>query len=137
MKKYKEGDLVRVTLDGIIIYSGYPDNEEEEMEIYIPLIRDSLFVNKYNKSSVEIKPRGRRIKMAYWDSEKGIIHDIPPKPYPGYPGWELIDCGCCAGIKWGGEYPRECERCGGNGYLARHKKTGIVAEYPGGKFVER
>ncbi len=55
-----------------------------------------------------------------------------PTPYHGYPGWLSIDCGCCAGIAWGGESPETCFYCRGNGALAYHVKTGIVALYPGG-----
>jgi len=49
-------------------------------------------------------------------------------------GWELIDCGCCAGLAWGTEEPTECSRCTGNGILWRHIESGVLAEYPGGKF---
>jgi hypothetical protein len=47
-------------------------------------------------------------------------------------GW--VDCGCCAGIEWGGEYPRECNLCGGNGRLYRFE-SGKLALWPGGQFV--
>jgi len=70
--------------------------------------------------------------MAYWTGEKIVYFD--PQPYPEYPGWELIDCGCCAGIEWGGDYPNECNTCGGGGYIARHIKTNITAKWPGGPF---
>ena len=71
--------------------------------------------------------------MAFWDGNK--IIKTRPKRYKDYPGWFLIDCGCCSGIEWGGEYPRECRDCGGTGAFAWHKKSGCLAEYPGGKFL--
>jgi hypothetical protein len=46
-------------------------------------------------------------------------------------GW--VDCGCCAGIEWGGEYPRECESCGGTGLQYRYA-SGALALSPGGPF---
>lgn len=51
-----------------------------------------------------------------------------------YPGWEEVSCGCCMGIQWGGDFPRECMSCGGSGQLFRHKKSGAIADYPGGPF---
>ena len=48
-------------------------------------------------------------------------------------GWTLIDCGCCNGIEWGGEEPRTCRDCGGNGVLWRSPR-GRLALYPGGPF---
>ena len=71
--------------------------------------------------------------MAYWDGKRIRYHE--PETYPNHPGWELIDCGCCAGIKWGGEYPQECN-CN-SGMLAHHLKSGVLALYPGGPFVGR
>ena len=74
--------------------------------------------------------------MAFWDSEKGEIiyfHDRPSK----FLGWDKIDCGCCNGIEWGGDYPKECPRCGGVGMLFRHNKSGVIAWYPGGPFCGR
>ena len=71
--------------------------------------------------------------MAHWD-QKAIVY-WPAKDYPGYPGWEIIDCGCCNGIAWGGESPEECESCGGTGVLCRHEKSKVFAEYPGGPFM--
>lgn len=70
--------------------------------------------------------------MSYWDG-KAII-EYPAEPYFNHPGWLRIDCGCCNGIEWGGNYPVECKRCGGGGFLAKHIPTGVVAEYPGGRF---
>lgn len=72
--------------------------------------------------------------MAHWDSKNGKIVYFEPRPYPAYPGWEMIDCGCCGGIEWGGEEPIECNKCGGSGSIARHRKTGLTAHYPGGQF---
>jgi hypothetical protein len=73
--------------------------------------------------------------MAYWDGKKIVYWE--PRTVEGIDGWEEIDCGCCKGIEWGGEYPRECRRCGGGGVIWRHKKSGVLAEYPGGKFLGR
>jgi hypothetical protein len=47
--------------------------------------------------------------------------------------WRITDCGCCAGIMWGGEYPRECRDCNGSG-LVWILPTGQTADYPGGRF---
>ena len=52
-------------------------------------------------------------------------------------GWAEVDCGCCAGLEWGGESPRECRDCGGRGFLCVHKHTGRIADYPGGPFRGR
>lgn len=51
-------------------------------------------------------------------------------------GWKHVSCGCCAGLEWGGEEPRECKDCGGNGSLWQSPK-GALALYPGGPFVGR
>ena len=71
--------------------------------------------------------------MAYWNG-KEIIY-AKPEPAKTHPGWEIIDCGCCGGIQWGGEYPRECLDCNGSGSYFRHIKSGVSALYPGGPFV--
>jgi len=73
--------------------------------------------------------------MSWWNSAKQQIIRFPSKPVPDYPGWEIEDCGCCLGIQWGGQCPIECNRCNGTGVVYRHQKSGVVAEYPGGKFV--
>jgi len=73
--------------------------------------------------------------MAFWDGAR--IVRFPPEPYPGNPGWERVDCGCCSGIEWGGEYPKECRTCGGTGGIALHKRSGLLAHYPGGPFCGR
>ena len=73
--------------------------------------------------------------MSYYDSKRKLIVTIPPRDVPLYPGWQQIDCGCCAGLVWGGEQPRECRRCGGDGYIFLHVVSGALAQYPGGPFV--
>lgn len=70
--------------------------------------------------------------MAMWDGKK--IIRFAPESHPDYPGWEILDCGCCAGTEWGGEYPRECGRCHGSGTIAHHIKSDVFALYPGGHF---
>lgn len=75
--------------------------------------------------------------MAYWDSAHGQIVYSSPRALPDYPGWADVDCGCCGGIEWGGEQPRECRSCGGTGSIARHTKTGTLALYPGGPLCGR
>ena len=75
--------------------------------------------------------------MSFWNSETQQVVRFPPKDVEGYPGWEEIDCGCCAGLQWGGFEPRECRDCGGGGYLFRHKRSGALAQYPGGPFCGR
>ncbi len=73
--------------------------------------------------------------MAFWDG-KNIIH-FEDKPYgDDYPGWTLVDCGCCAGMQWGGDHPAECPRCNG-GFLVRHEASKRLALYPGGPFAGR
>lgn len=54
-----------------------------------------------------------------------------------YPGWEMIDCGCCDGVEWGGEHPKEYRQCRGGGVLFCHTKSGALAQYPGGPFTGR
>ncbi len=51
------------------------------------------------------------------------------------PAWEMIKCNCSNGLKTGGEEPIECDRCEGNGVVWRHKKSGLVKNYPGGRIV--
>jgi hypothetical protein len=70
--------------------------------------------------------------MAYWTGTE-IIY-ATPKRCEDYPGWDVIDCGCCHGIKWGGDEPIECETCGGDGWIYQHLKSGVLAQYPGGPF---
>lgn len=75
--------------------------------------------------------------MAYWDSENQKIVRPPPEKINDYPGWIREDCGCCGGLEWGGEYPRECRNCHGTGVVCRHIRSGVLAEYPGGPFLGR
>lgn len=70
--------------------------------------------------------------MAHWDDKRSVIVYWPDRPYAGYPGWVETDCGCCVGIQWGGDSPRECD-CNG-GVLAKHLASGALALYPGGPF---
>lgn len=61
---------------------------------------------------------------------------LPTKePWPDHPGWEERNCGCCAGIQWGGEEPIECRHCHGTGRYALHIKSGTAALYPGGPLL--
>lgn len=73
--------------------------------------------------------------MAYWNGLR--IVEFEPEPYPGYPGWLRIDCGCCGGLKWGTVEPQDCTDCGGSGQKAMHETTKAVADYPGGPFRGR
>ena len=73
--------------------------------------------------------------MAFWNGSQ-IIY-TKPRPIENYPGWEEVDCGCCGGIQWGGESPRECNDCEGSGRYCRHIKSGVMALYPGGPFLGR
>ena len=75
--------------------------------------------------------------MSHWDSYEGKIVRWTTKPCKNYPGWEEIDCGCCCGLEWGGDYPRECGHCNGGGIIYKHKHSGALALYPGGPFVRR
>lgn len=49
-------------------------------------------------------------------------------------GWQKVKCGCCAGIKWGGEYPRPCEQCNvyGEFWVSPGRRTAL---WPGGPFT--
>lgn len=75
--------------------------------------------------------------MAFYDCETNRIIYFKPRNSQRYPGWEIIDCGCSYGLQWGGEEPIECNRCNATGTLWRHKESGVLAEYPGGKFKGR
>jgi len=68
--------------------------------------------------------------MARWDSKKQVIVFWPAKKWRN--GWWIIDCGCCGGLEWGGEYPRICDRCKGGGIIWWHEPTKTFALYPGG-----
>ena len=48
--------------------------------------------------------------------------------------WRTISCGCCGGIEWGGEEPRECRDCNGSGTVFI-RPNGATAMWPGGKFT--
>jgi len=74
--------------------------------------------------------------MSYWDSTTQKTISFPTTPY-GRRGWYRVDCGCCGGLEWGGEEPRECRNCNGSGEYAWHKKSGALAQYPGGPFLGR
>lgn len=73
--------------------------------------------------------------MAYLHG--GKIIQWPSKSYLGHPGWLNVDCGCCNGIEWGGEFPQDCRVCRGDGAIALHVKSGMLALYPGGPFCGR
>lgn len=73
--------------------------------------------------------------MSFWDSARNQVVTFPSQAVEGYPSWLCTDCGCCAGIKLGGEEPRMCRDCQGSGMLYLHLPTGIQAIYPGGPIV--
>ena len=73
--------------------------------------------------------------MAYFDTKSKTIVRSEPYVCEQYPKWDVLDCGCCGGLEWGGEYPRECQRCGGGGVIFRHRKSAALAMYPGGPFI--
>lgn len=73
--------------------------------------------------------------MAYWDSKAGQIVYFESQEDPDWPGWLREDCGCCGGIRWGGESPEECDSCAGSGVIWRHKASGSLAQWPGGPFL--
>ncbi len=75
--------------------------------------------------------------MAHYDSTTGKIVEVKPYPAEGYPNWEVEDCGCCNGLEWGGEEPRECSACSGGGYVYHHIPSGVRAQYPGGPLLGR
>lgn len=75
--------------------------------------------------------------MSWWDSKTGTIRSFEPMPVEGYPDWRCVDCGCCNGVEWGGESPRECRRCGESGHLFLHIPSGVTASYPGGPLLGR
>ena len=51
-------------------------------------------------------------------------------------GWREVSCGCCGGLQWGGEEPRECLDCNASGtYWVT--PGGRTALYPGGPFTGR
>jgi len=56
---------------------------------------------------------------------KPLLHDQDPD-------WWLIDCDCCGGLQWGGDFARLCGVCGGSSSVYLHAPTLRVAAYPGG-----
>ena len=46
--------------------------------------------------------------------------------------WRYVNCDCCAGIMWGGEYPTECPTCNGTGIEGWILPSGHMFRYPGG-----
>ena len=75
--------------------------------------------------------------MSYWDSTTQKIISFPPKVFEYNPNWIEVDCGCCGGLQWGGESPRECNTCDGTGCYFVHLISGVMAEYPGGRLLGR
>jgi len=73
--------------------------------------------------------------MAQWDYKEGKVRSWPDEPHPDYPGWTVVDCGCCAGIQWGGDSPEECDMCSGSGEIVRHDKSRVLARWPGGPLL--
>lgn len=71
--------------------------------------------------------------MSYWDGEKIVV--FPDEQIDGHSGWVRKDCGCCAGVEWGGDSPTECSHCMGTGQYCEHMKTGTLALYPGGPLL--
>lgn len=72
--------------------------------------------------------------MANWNSTAGVVEAWAPRVHPFHAGWAMVDCGCCAGIQWGGEAPVECSTCGAGGWLHVHLASGRTAWWPGGPF---
>ena len=73
--------------------------------------------------------------MAWWDSKSNMTWFYPAEDLKN--NWCKIDCGCSGGLEWGGNYPRECNRCEGSGHIYWHKKSKTFAQYPGGSFLGR
>ena len=73
--------------------------------------------------------------MSHWDGERIVRWEA--EAIAEHPGWMAVDCGCCAGIKWGGETPDECDSCGGSGRVAWHPASGVLALWPGGPLAGR
>jgi hypothetical protein len=71
--------------------------------------------------------------VSYWDSAKQEVVRFDPSRWAGYQGWFAVDCGCCGGLEWGGDSPRECGSCMG-GRVALHAESRRLALYPGGPF---
>jgi len=73
--------------------------------------------------------------MAFYDYRENKIIPYESQECPKYPDWIQIDCGCSGGLEWGTEEPTECSRCNGSGMIWKHKKSGVLAQYPGGPFI--
>ena len=73
--------------------------------------------------------------MAYYDNVTNQTVRFETRQCEEYPAWDVIDCGCCGGIRWGGESPEECDHCGGGGIIYRHRVSGATALWPGGPFT--
>ena len=71
--------------------------------------------------------------MSGWNGTDVVRY--PPRTADGYPGWVFGDCGCCNGIQWGGEEPRECDLCWATGWRCIHIPSRSIAVYPGGPFL--
>jgi len=71
-----------------------------------------------------------RYNMGYWNAKEKTTIFFEDEPWEGYKDWYRVDCGCCMGTRWGGEYPEECT-CN-MGFLAWHKPSNVLALYPGG-----
>lgn len=69
--------------------------------------------------------------MSHWDGKKTIRWQ---PHYAGKAGYYYIDCGCSAGLRWGGWEPVECEQCNA-GWQCLNVKTGRLSEWPGGPFL--
>lgn len=69
-----------------------------------------------------------------WDGNNLIHPADPPAVVDGYPNWLRVRCGCCWGLAWGGEEPRECNECGASAYYFVHVASGRGALWPGGPF---
>lgn len=75
--------------------------------------------------------------MSHWDSEQQKVIRWHSARFPEYLNWLRIDCGCSNGLEWGGEYPRECDRCKDGGWLWLHEPSRRLALWPGGPFAGR
>lgn len=75
--------------------------------------------------------------MSHYDAAQNAIVRWPPQRDEQHPGWIREDCGCCGGLMWGGEEPRECRDCGGAGVIWRHEQSGTLAAWPGGPLLGR
>ena len=71
--------------------------------------------------------------MAYWNCKDRKIHYSPAKDLGN--GWCEIDCGCSGGLQWGGNEPRECNKCQGSGIIYWHINSKVFSLFPGGPFV--